>query len=65
MFYISDLAKVNAVLNQLVTHAPDLIAYRDPNAALPETTDTYGVVMFADISGMFLQTDLVTQLPLS
>lgn len=45
--------EVNPVLEQLVTHIPDLIAYRVHDAPLPQTIHSYGVVMFADISGIY------------
>lgn len=44
-------SEVSAVLEQLVTHIPDMVVYRAHNAPLPQTIHSYGVVMFADISG--------------
>lgn len=43
--------EVPPVLEQLVTHVPDLIVYRSHDAPLPQTIHSYGVVMFGDISG--------------
>ena len=43
--------EVPSVLEQLVTHVPDLIVYRSHDAPLPQTIHSYGVVMFGDISG--------------
>ncbi len=43
--------EVPPVLEQLVTHIPDMVVYRAHNAPMPQTIHSYGVVMFADISG--------------
>ena len=43
------------VLEQLASHIPDLVVYRAHNAPLPQTIHSYGVVMFADISGTHIK----------
>ena len=45
--------ELEPVLEQLATHVPDLIVFRTHDAPLPQTIRSYGVVMFADISGDF------------
>ncbi len=39
-------------LLQLLPYLSDLTVHRHPNAPLPQTVNCYGVVMFADISGI-------------
>lgn len=36
---------------QLLPYLPDLIVHRHHDAPLPQTEHSYGVIMFADISG--------------
>ena len=38
-------------LEQLVTHIPDLVIVRPTGESLPQTVHSYGVIVFADISG--------------
>ena len=40
-----------AILEQLATHIPDLVIQRPHDAPLPQTVLSYGVILFADISG--------------
>ena len=47
----SNSVDLNDVLKQLITHIPDIIVHRSPNSEIPETVGSYGVMMFADISG--------------
>ena len=43
------------VLEQLVTHIPDIVVQRPVNSPNPQTVRSYGVLMFADISGFTLR----------
>ena len=47
----STSASSEGFLEQLVSHIPDLVVARAYDAPLPQTIHSYGVVMFADISG--------------
>ena len=38
-------------LSQLATYVPDVVIHRSHTAPIPQTVHSYGVVMFADISG--------------
>ena len=43
--------ELTQIFGQLVTHVPDLVVHRSHDEPLPQTVHSYGVVMFADISG--------------
>lgn len=38
-------------LEQLATHIPDLVFQKPQSDHLPQTIHSYGVIVFADISG--------------
>lgn len=42
------------VLEQLAAHIPDLVIQKPVSDHLPQTVHSYGVVVFADISGTLL-----------
>ena len=41
-----------SVAEQLASHIPDVVIQRPHDAPLPQTVHSYGVIVFADISGM-------------
>ena len=47
-----DCIENKSELVQLATHVPDTVIMRSPNAPIPDTHNSYGVVMFLDISGI-------------
>lgn len=49
-----DSEQLEPILEQLTTHVPDLIVFRSHDAPIPQTIHSYGVIMFGDISGKFL-----------
>ena len=50
------------ILNQLLSHTPDLVALRSPESPVPETFQLYGIVLFADISGTICSLLLIIHL---
>ena len=53
---ITDCSECSSVLEQLVTHVPDIIVHHSNDQSVPRTINSYGVVMFADISGWMIIT---------
>lgn len=50
-FTDSQLSDRAGALDQLATHVPDVVIHRSHTAPIPQTVHSYGVVMFADVSG--------------
>ena len=47
----SSAIECHDVLEQLITHVPDIVVHRSPKSLIPQTVQSYGVLMFGDISG--------------
>ena len=39
------------VFKQIVAYVPDMVVHRSPDSPIPQAVETYGVLLFADISG--------------
>ncbi len=45
---------LDSAAEQLAAHLPDVVITRPYDAPIPQTIHTYGVIVFADISGNHL-----------